>query len=132
MRFLSFVTLVALMCLPCLALARTATTNSAGAENFVAEGAMLLSQKDKTFILISADGVNTVAPRVINIKAGERIYIRNDDVVAFHNVYDRTARNWVVRKQGPGEMSTAKFDKRGRHHLYCAIHPEVRITVRVQ
>ncbi len=91
-----------------------------------------LAQKDKTFILRTPDGSETPAPKSFTVKAGEPIFLTNEEEKYVHNVYDNTDNSWVLKKQNPSEVAVITFSKAGEHKLRCAIHPKMKVTVNVQ
>ena len=82
----------------------------------------VVSQKDKEF-----------KPESLSIKAGQSVRFNNDDNVA-HNVTvkapDGSLKN--VGLQKVGEHSDVTFDKAGEHEVKCALHPKMKMMVKVQ
>jgi plastocyanin len=82
----------------------------------------VISQKDKEF-----------KPESVTVKAGQSLRFANDDTVA-HNVTvkgpDGALKN--VGLQKVGEHSDVVFDKAGDHEVKCALHPKMKMTVKVQ
>jgi plastocyanin len=71
------------------------------------------------------------APAEIAIKAGQRIVFLNGDSVT-HNIYSRTpGAEFEIRHQAPGRSDTVAFARAGELVVECAIHPSMRLTVRV-
>ena len=58
-------------------------------------------------------------------------YHENDEEKTVHNVYDATDHNWVLKKQLPSSVAAVKFKEPGAHDLRCAIHPGMKIKVKV-
>jgi cytochrome c peroxidase len=92
---------------------------SAEAEVVVATS--VIQQRDKQF-----------SPGHVRIGAGQRLTIRNDDK-RLHNV--RVADPRLAFDSGvqePGQSATVPFAEPGRYHLFCAIHPTMKLTVDVE
>ena len=81
-----------------------------------------ISQKDKEF-----------KPETATVKLGQSLRFINDDNVA-HNVTvkgpDGASKN--VGLQKVGDHTDVTFDKAGDHEVRCAIHPKMKMTVKVQ
>lgn len=80
----------------------------------------VISQKGKQFSLPELD-----------IHQGDSVVYMNDDVVA-HNVY--VAFNDSIADTGlqaPGESASVTFHQTGEFAVRCAIHPNMKMTVRV-
>lgn len=93
--------------------------------------AQTLMQVDKEFILQAADGTKTEKPEEMTVKVGERFFITNDEEKFVHNVYDTSDSTWVLQKQEPTAVAAVTFEDPGEHKLRCAIHPKMKITVKV-
>jgi plastocyanin len=82
----------------------------------------VISQKDKEF-----------KPEAATVKAGQSLRFNNDDNVA-HNVTvkgpDGVSKNIGLQKVG--DHTDVAFDKAGDHEVRCAIHPKMKMTVKVQ
>lgn len=91
----------------------------------------ILKQIDKNFILLAPDGEETEKPTEITIKVGEYVFITNEEEKVVHNVYDQSDNSWVLKKQEPGGYAAISFGAAGVHELRCAIHPKMKITVKV-
>jgi len=80
-----------------------------------------ISQKHKKFSTTS-----------VTVKSGDLITFVNDDE-AMHNVYSFT-EGFVfdLGGQSPGEETTVRLSKPGIVDVRCAIHPKMRLQVRVQ
>ena len=94
--------------------------------------AQVLAQKDKAFILRAPGGGETPKPKSMTLKAGEMLFLTNEEEKYVHNVYDNSDNSWVLKKQKPSEVAMIKFGKPGEHKLRCAIHPKMKIKVTVQ
>lgn len=78
-------------------------------------------QKDKKF---SADEVT--------VKAGDSVVFKNDDPIT-HNVFSQTpGMSFELKTQKAGESSAIKFDKAGVAEVRCAIHPQMKMRVKVE
>jgi plastocyanin len=93
--------------------------------------ALSLVQKNKEFLLRTADGKETLKPEIVTVKVGQRLYILNEEMTFVHNVYDETDANWVLKKQEPSKVAVITFDKPGNHILRCAIHPTMKTELHV-
>ena len=91
-----------------------------------------LRQSNKKFILVAPDGTETPKPKKLTVAKDELIFITNEEEKFVHNVYDRSDRSWVLKKQEPGGYAAISFSKPGEHKLRCAIHPKMKITVKVE
>jgi len=91
----------------------------------------VLYQRKKKFYY-SKNGADEVKkPKEITIKAGEPLFIINEEKKITHNVYDETDGSWVLKKQKPGGTAYTTFSKPGVHKLRCAIHPKMKVSVTV-
>lgn len=88
-----------------------------------------LVQKDKEFLLRTADGTEVSKPEKITVKVGERIYVTNEEMEIVHNVYDSTDTSWLLKKQEASSVAAITFLKAGQHKLRCAIHPIMKTEV---
>jgi len=67
----------------------------------------------------------------VTIKVGESVTFTNKDAVT-HNVYSQTpGMAFDLRTQKPGESSTIKFDTVGEADVMCAIHPQMKMKIKV-
>ena len=67
----------------------------------------------------------------ITVRKGEEILFLNDDNIA-HNVLSTTAGNrFDLGLLNPGELRPVKFDSTGDVKVICAIHPTMKMTVKV-
>lgn len=79
-----------------------------------------VSQKGKVF-----------SEREVAIRAGETIVFVNDDTVA-HSVLSTSAGNeFNLGSQLPGQATPVTFHAAGDVNVICAIHPRMRLTVKV-
>jgi plastocyanin len=82
----------------------------------------VIGQKDRRF-----------SEESVTIRSGGKLRFVNDDSIA-HNVYarDPAGGNQSGVLQKPGEEFDLTFAVAGEHQVLCAIHPRMRMTVRVQ
>ena len=77
-------------------------------------------QKDKTFS--RAD---------LQVKVGDRVTFINADTVT-HNVFSATGgQEFEIRAQEPGKSTAIRFERPGSLLVECAIHPRMKLRVRV-
>ena len=77
-------------------------------------------QKNKTF-----------STRTVEIHTGDRIVFMNEDSVT-HNVYSVTkGLEFEIKTQEPGKSDSVQFDRPGVAVVECAIHPKMKVDVRV-
>ena len=82
-------------------------------------------------ITVLQDGKKFSAPAV-TIKTGETVTFTNQDPVT-HNVYSSTSgMAFDLKTQKPGESTTIKFDHAGEAEVQCAIHPQMKMKVKVE
>src|SRR5688572_19255439 len=68
----------------------------------------------------------------ITVKAGDSITFVNEDDVT-HNLYSKSdAKSFEIAKQEPGNKESVTFDKAGEVKIRCAIHPKMKLTVKVE
>jgi plastocyanin len=80
-----------------------------------------ISQKHKRF-----------STTTVTVKPGDHITFVNDDE-AMHNVYSFTQGfTFDLGGQSPGEETTVRLSKAGVVDIRCAIHPKMKLQVRVQ
>jgi plastocyanin len=67
----------------------------------------------------------------ITVKKGDTITFVNDDPFT-HNVYSETpGMAFDLKVQPPGKSSTVNFDTVGEALVECAIHPSMKLKVKV-
>lgn len=72
------------------------------------------------------------AQEEVTIKAGQTVTFANKDPFT-HNVFSSTpGMSFELKTQKPGESSDVKFSKAGEADVRCAIHPQMRMKVKVQ
>ncbi|NKB19464.1 MAG: hypothetical protein GKS01_02865 [Alphaproteobacteria bacterium] len=99
---------------------------SAVATLFVVAGAtpvsaeVVITQKAKKF-----------DKKKISIKKGESVKFVNADSIA-HNIHSRSSNGkFDLGVSKPGTSTSKVFDKAGKFKVRCAIHPKMKITVKV-
>jgi plastocyanin len=82
----------------------------------------IVRQKDKVF-----------STGIVTAPVGNKVRFVNDDTVA-HNVMVNApdGQSTPGSLQKPGEQVEVGFDQAGDHEVRCAIHPKMKMTVRVQ
>ena len=67
----------------------------------------------------------------VTIKAGQSVVFANKDPFT-HNVYSKTpGMSFDLRTQKAGESSEVKFDHAGESDVQCAIHPQMKMKIKV-
>jgi plastocyanin len=67
----------------------------------------------------------------VTIKRGEALTFLNDDTVP-HNIMSATKGNeFNLGSQAPGSSTDVAFNEVGEVAVICAIHPRMKMTVRV-
>ena len=67
----------------------------------------------------------------VTIKAGQSVIFANKDPIT-HNVYSKTpGMSFDLKTQKPGESSEVKFDHAGESEVQCAIHPQMKMKIKV-
>lgn len=68
----------------------------------------------------------------VEIKKGDTLVFLNDDNVV-HNVLSTTPGNvFNLGSIGPGHSTPVTFDKSGELQVLCAIHPSMKMSVKVR
>ncbi len=81
----------------------------------------IITQKGKKF-----------SPGEISIKVGDTVTFVNDDKTR-HNVFSRTSgHKFKIKKQKPGARDSITFDSAGLVDVRCAIHPKMKLTIKVE
>jgi plastocyanin len=90
-----------------------------GAADAYAEG-VTVYQEDKKF-----------SDAEVTIKSGQSVVFANKDPIT-HNVYSKTpGMSFDLKTQKPGESSEVKFDHAGESEVQCAIHPQMKMKIKV-
>lgn len=67
----------------------------------------------------------------VSIKKGDTLLFVNDDNIS-HNVMSSTSGNsFNLGSQAPGKATPVTFDKPGSIQVICAIHPTMKMMVKV-
>ncbi|MBV9456233.1 MAG: hypothetical protein JO141_01765 [Bradyrhizobium sp.] len=68
----------------------------------------------------------------VTIKKGEALTFLNDDTVP-HNIMSTSKGNeFNLGSQGPGTSTDVTFKEAGDVQVICAIHPRMKMTVKVE
>jgi len=87
-------------------------------------------QKDKEFYLKTPAGALEKV-KDLTIKKGDKITFSNEDKIV-HNIYARgDVSEAEIPKQDPGSSDTIAFDKSGNAKVRCAIHPRMKLKVKI-
>jgi len=79
-----------------------------------------ISQKNRAF-----------TPAEISVKKGDTLVFVNDDDI-MHNVVSNSAGyEFNLGSQSPGMATPVNFNKPGQLSVLCAIHPRMRLVVKV-
>jgi plastocyanin len=108
-----------------------------------------MSSLTRTLVIAFAAGIATAAVAVaatertigqkgkvfseseIAIKKGETVVFVNDDTIS-HNIMSSTSGNtFNLGSQAPGLSTPVTFDKSGDVTVICAIHPRMKLLVKV-
>lgn len=82
--------------------------------------AATISQKDKAF-----------APAEVSLRVGQTLEIVNDDATV-HNAYCQSPDlKYNAGPQQPGASSKVAFTAAGTFEIRCAIHPKMKLVVKV-
>ncbi len=67
----------------------------------------------------------------VTIRVGQTVTFANKDPIT-HNVYSKTpGMSFDLRTQKAGESSDIKFDHAGESEVLCAIHPKMKMKIKV-
>ena len=81
-----------------------------------------ISQKNKVF-----------STGEITIKKGDLVTFSNDEKDITHNVYSLGPKNpFELKTQAPGQTSSVSFADSGEAMVECAIHPTMRLKIKVE
>src|SRR5262249_51631416 len=81
-------------------------------------------------ITVFQEGKKFSAPEV-PVKRGDTITFTNKDPIT-HNVFSSTPKlAFDLKTQKSGESSEVKFDTAGEADVQCAIHPQMKMKVKV-
>lgn len=80
-----------------------------------------IRQKDKKF-----------DKTTIEVEPGDKIIFHNDEKDVTHNVYSLGPKNqFELKTQAPGSSSEVEFKEEGETEVECAIHPNMKLKVKV-
>lgn len=86
------------------------------------EAAQVVSQKGRHF-----------TPASVSIKRGQALTIVNDDADLSHHAYISADNfNFDSGDQKPGSRTNVAFPVAGTFDVLCAIHPKMKLTVKVE
>jgi plastocyanin len=81
----------------------------------------VVSQKGKAF-----------STKVLTVKVGDTVSFRNDDPF-FHNIFSLSSGNdFDLGSYPQGQSRKTTFNKEGTFDVECAIHPEMKMVVKVE
>ncbi len=93
-------------------------------------GTLAVSQVAHT--MVSQKG-RAFAPSAIAIKRGETVTIVNDDADLSHHVYISASNfSFDSGDQKPGSKVSIAFPATGSFEVLCAIHPKMKLAVKVE
>jgi len=79
-----------------------------------------VTQKDKTFL-----------PGKVTLNVGDTLVFHNEDPIT-HNMFSRSKHHeFNLKMQEPGVDKRQKFEKAGEVLVRCAIHPQMKLVVKV-
>jgi plastocyanin len=70
-------------------------------------------------------------PETITIKKGEALTFLNDDSVPHNIVSTSKGNEFNLGSQAPGMSTDVTFKESGEVQVLCAIHPRMKMTVKV-
>jgi plastocyanin len=92
--------------------------------------AVTMGKAQADSITVFQDGKKFSSPEV-TVKHGETVTFMNKDPIT-HNVYSNTpGMAFDLKTQKSGESTTITFDHAGEADVRCAIHPQMKMTVKV-
>lgn len=93
---------------------------TAGVGSVLAAQSVDVNQKGKMF-----------SQQRVTLKVGDKIRFVNNDTVT-HNVFATGERfSFNLRRQAPGTATMVSFPREGSYLCRCAIHPNMRLEVKV-
>jgi len=67
----------------------------------------------------------------VRLHPGQTLTVHNDDIRE-HNVrYERDGKEFNSGVQDPGQSALIPFPEAGRYHVFCGIHPKMKLEVEV-
>jgi plastocyanin len=92
-----------------------------GLSGSASAGDLVVIQKDKSF-----------AQPEITIRSGDRVVFRNQDTVV-HNIFSVSPGfAFEIKTQLPGQSTDQRFTGKGEAEVRCAIHPQMKLLVKVE
>jgi plastocyanin len=67
----------------------------------------------------------------LTIKKGDVVLFMNDDTVTHNVMSTDSGGEFNIGTQAPGVSTPVTFDKAGEFTILCAIHPRMKLTVKV-
>ncbi len=99
----------------------TALSVTAGMGALLAGAEHVVAQRGKEFSV-----------SFLTIKAGDTVTFPNEDPI-FHNIYSLSATKiFDLGSYKKGETRKVTFDKPGTVDVRCAIHPKMKLTIKVE
>jgi len=87
----------------------------------VSAAELTITQEDKAF-----------SEKEVTIAVGDTIHFENNDKTT-HNVYSRSkGHKFDIGAQRPGTSESHMFSAPGKVKVRCAIHPRMKLTVKVE
>src|SRR4051812_27259178 len=68
---------------------------------------------------------------MITVKKGDVVVFVNDDTVSHNVMTNGGAFDFNTGSQAPGESTPVIFDKPGEYAILCAMHPRMKMVVKV-
>lgn len=86
----------------------------------IAANEHIVIQKDKHFSV-----------KILTVKVGDWVSFKNDDAF-FHNVFSLSdAQSFDLGSHGQGQARRVQMAKEGTVDIECAIHPEMKMQIKV-
>lgn len=94
-------------------------------------GGLLVSELQAAGYIVSQKG-RAFLPASLVVAPGAVVTIVNDDADLLHHVYvDSAGFSFDSGDQEPGSRTPITFTKSGTFMVLCAIHPKMKLTIRV-
>ena len=95
--------------------------------------ALLLLASNVNSAEFSVDQVNKeFAVSELTVKVGDKVHFKNEDSF-FHNVFSLSdIQTFDLGSYPKGEQKTVTFDTAGEVEIECAIHPDMRMVIKVE
>ena len=106
----------------CAVMASTFAVAVTGTLAVMALPQITVSQKGRSF-----------EPAAITIARGDTVVIVNDDADLLHHIYIESPNfNFDSGDQRPGNRTNVTFPASGTFNVLCAIHPKMKLVVKVK